>query len=349
VNHNGSMDLARQLIDVAAASGADAVKFQTFRSEAVISRAAKKAAYQVVNTGSDESQLDMVRKLELGVEEHRELIAHARKCGIEFLSTPFDIGSLRVLVDTFNLPQLKIPSGEITNLPLLLAAGRSRKPLIVSTGMASLGEVEAALAVLAFGMTAPADAHPTAAALNTAFLGAEGQRALAERISLLHCTTEYPAPVGEVNLAAMHTMRAAFGLPVGYSDHTRGIHIPVAAVALGATIIEKHFTLDRSLPGPDHVTSLEPGELKDMVRTIRDVEQAIGNGRKLPSPSEMKNIAVARKSLVAETAIARGTRFTVDNLTTKRPGSGISAIRYAEFLDRVATRDYQPDELIGEE
>lgn len=347
VNHNGSMDLARQLIDVAAASGADAVKFQTFRSEAVISRAAKKAEYQVTNTGNDESQLDMVKKLELGVEEHRVLIAHAASRGIRFLSTPFDIESLHVLVDTFDLPQLKIPSGEITNLPLLMAAGRSRRPLIVSTGMATLGEIEDTLAVLAFAMSDP-HGRPTPEATRAALLSESGQALLRSRISLLHCTTEYPAPVAEVNLRAMQTMRTAFGLPVGYSDHTRGIHVSVAAVALGATIIEKHFTLDRGLPGPDHVASLEPAELKAMVDAIRDVEQALGNGNKLPAPSELKNIAVARKSLVAARDIAIGDAFTADNLTTKRPGSGVSAMRHEEFLGRFATRAYAADELIQE-
>jgi N-acetylneuraminate synthase len=348
VNHNGSMDLARQLIDVAAAAGADAVKFQTFRSEAVISRAAKKAEYQVTNTGSDETQLDMVRKLELGVEEHRALIAHANARRIQFLSTPFDIESLDVLVNTFDLPQLKIPSGEITNLPLLLAAGRSGRPLIVSTGMATLGEVEQTLATLAFAMTAGRGERPTAAAMKAALLSADGQRMLSERISLLHCTTEYPAPVSEVNLRAMQTMRTAFGLPVGYSDHTEGIHVSVAAVALGATIIEKHFTLDRTLPGPDHVASLEPDELKALVRAIRDIEQTLGDGLKRPSPSELKNIAVARKSLVAAVDIPAGATFTPANLTTKRPGYGVSAMRYDEFLGRSATRAYAADELIQE-
>ena len=348
VNHNGSMDLARQLIDVAAASGADVVKFQTFKSEAVISRAAKKAEYQVTNTGSDESQLDMVRKLELGVAEHRELIGHAQARGIRFLSTPFDIGSLHTLVRDFKLPQLKIPSGEITNLPLLLAAGRSGCELIVSTGMATLGEVEQALSALAFAMTAPAGARPSEAAMRAALLSAAGRQRLKERVTLLHCTTEYPAPVHEVNLYAMATLRAAFGLPIGYSDHTEGIHVSVAAVALGASVIEKHFTLDRSLPGPDHVASLEPSELTALVRAVRDVSSALGDGLKLPAPSEMKNIAVARKSLVAACDIARGTPFDERNLTTKRPGSGISAMRYDEFIGRPAGRDYRADELIEE-
>lgn len=346
VNHNGSMDLARQLIDAAAQAGADVVKFQTFKSEAVISRLAKKADYQVTNTGSDESQLEMVRKLELGVSEHRELIAHAALRGVRFLSTPFDIDSLHTLTRDFRLPQLKIPSGEITNLPLLLAAGRSDCELIVSTGMATLGEVEDALTVLAYAMTAPGDALPDRAALRTAYLSEQGQRALKDRVTLLHCTTEYPAPVGEVNLRAMEALRVAFGLPVGYSDHTEGIHVSVAATALGATVIEKHFTLDRTLPGPDHVASLEPDELKALVRGVRDVERALGNGLKLPAPSEVKNIVIARKSLVAAVAIAKGAIFSSDNLTTKRPGSGVCAMRYAEFLGRTAERDYQPDELI---
>lgn len=346
VNHNGSMDMARQLIDAAAEAGADVVKFQTFKSEAVISRVAKKAEYQVTNTGSDESQLEMVRKLELGVAEHRELIAHAALRGIRFLSTPFDIESLHTLTREFRLPQLKIPSGEITNLPLLLAAGRSDCNLIVSTGMATLGDVEEALKVLAFAMTNGGDNLPDSTALQAAYLSNEGQRALRERVTLLHCTTEYPAPVDEVNLRAMETLRVAFGLPVGYSDHTEGIHVSVAATALGATIIEKHFTLDRTLPGPDHVASLEPDELKALVRGVRDVARSLGNGLKLPAPSEVKNIAIARKSLVAASAIAKGATFTVDNLTTKRPGSGISAMRFAEYLGREAGRDYLPDELI---
>lgn len=346
VNHNGSMDLARQLIDVAATAGADAVKFQTFRSEAVISRAAKKAQYQVTNTGADESQLEMVRKLELGVEEHRILIEHARSRNIRFLSTPFDIESLHVLVDVFNLPLLKIPSGEITNLPLLLAAGRSGRPLIVSTGMATLGEVEQTLMVLAFAMSTAGTVRPTAAAVKAAFLSEVGQRLLKERISLLHCTTEYPAPVADVNLKAMSAMRVAFGLPVGYSDHTEGIHVSVAAVALGASIIEKHFTTDRGLPGPDHVASLEPTELTAMVRAIRDIELALGNGIKIPAPSEVKNITVARKSLVAAQDIPKGTLFNAENLTTKRPGTGVCAMHFDEFLGRAALRDYQADELI---
>lgn len=349
VNHNGSLDMARRLIDVAASAGADAVKFQTFRSEAVISRAARKAEYQVTNTGSDESQLEMVRKLELDAEDHRILIEHAKSRGIQFLSTPFDIDSLQMLVGEFDLPRLKIPSGEITNLPLMLAAGRTQRPLIVSTGMATLGEVEEALAVLAFAMSGDVKQRPTAEAMRSAYLSDAGQRLLRERVCLLHCTTEYPAPVVDVNLRAMQTLRHAFGLDVGFSDHTEGIHVSVAAAALGATIIEKHFTLDRSLPGPDHVASLEPEELRALVHAVRDVSAALGNGRKIPAASEIKNISVARKSLVAAKDIAQGTVFTADNLTTKRPGTGVSAMRYDAFLGRTASRAYRADELIEDQ
>ena len=346
VNHNGSLELAKRLIDVAADAKADAVKFQTFRAEMEISQFAKKAAYQITNTGSAESQLEMVRKLELGVEEHRQLIEHARRRSIDFLSTPFDLGSLSVLADVFRLPKIKMASGEITNLPLLLAAGRTRTPLIVSTGMSTLGEIERALAVLAFTYTTHPNERPTELAMAAAYRSEAGQRALWEKVALLHCTTEYPAPPCDVNLNAMTTMRTAFGLPVGYSDHTQGIHISIAAVAAGATIIEKHVTLNRAMLGPDHIASLEPRELAEMVRAIRNVECALGNGLKIPAPSEVKNIAVARKSLVAAQDIPKGTLFNAENLTTKRPGTGVCAMHFDEFLGHPALRDYQADELI---
>jgi N-acetylneuraminate synthase len=348
VNHNGSIDSAIELIDVATAAGADAVKFQTFRSEAVISRAARKAQYQITNTGSDESQLEMVRALELSVVQHRVLIDHARAKGIEFLSTPFDLESLRVLSDEFRLARLKIASGEITNMPLLLAAGRAGCPLILSTGMSTLAEVERALQVIAFAFVSAPDARPTATGMQTAYLDPAAQAMLRERLTLLHCTTEYPAPIREVNLRAMDSMRAAFGLSVGFSDHTPGIHIAIAAAAMGAEMIEKHFTLDRTLPGPDHVASLEPGELAAMVQGIRDVEQAVGSGRKLPAPSEMKNIPIARKSLIAAREIKEGEAFSEANITTKRPGSGVSAMSFYEYVGRTARRDYAPDDLIDE-
>jgi len=317
VNHNGSVERALAMIDCAADAGADAVKFQTFHADALVSRGAAKAEYQVRATGDEESQLEMVRALELDEAAHRQLVAHCRARGIEFMSTPFDPESVALLV-SLGVSRLKIPSGEITNPLLLRAVAATALPLIMSTGMSTLDEIEAALAVT-------------------------GAR---ERVTLLHCTTEYPAPIGEVNLRAMATMAARFGLPVGYSDHTEGIVVASAAVALGAVVIEKHFTLDRGLPGPDHKASLEPSELRAMVAAIRAVERALGRVEKAPTPSEVKNLVVARKSLVAARAIRRGERFTPENLTTKRPGSGISAMRYDEWLGREADRDYEADELI---
>jgi N-acetylneuraminate synthase len=348
VNHNGSVDVALKLIDVAAEAGADAIKFQTFRAEAVISRSARKAPYQIANTGSDESQLEMVRRLELSVEAHRTLAAHARQRHVEFLSTPADLESVRVLTELLHLRRLKIGSGEVTNAPLLVAAARTGARLIVSTGMSNLSEVERALEALAFGLVSAADARATQPAMTAAYLSERGRTLLRERVILLQCTTEYPAPPQDANLRAMETMRSAFGLPVGYSDHTLGIHIAVAAVALGAVVLEKHCTLDRSMPGPDHVASLEPGELAEMVRAVRDTERALGSGLKIPAASELKNKPIARKSLTAARDICAGERFTEQNLTTKRPGSGISAAHYFEYLDRVASRDYAADDLIDE-
>jgi N-acetylneuraminate synthase len=348
VNHNGSVETAFRLIDVAADAGADAVKFQTFRAEAIISRSAPKAPYQIVNTGNDESQLEMVRQLELSVGDHRALAAHALKRGIEFLSTPGDPGSVRVLTETLRLPRLKIGSGDVTNLPLLVTAARTGAGLILSTGMSSLGEVEDALEALAFGLVSAEDARPTRPAMAAAYGSERGQALLRERVTLLHCTTEYPAPPQDANLRAMQTMRTAFGLPVGYSDHTLGIQVAIAAVALGAVVLEKHFTLDRSMAGPDHVASLEPAELAEMVRAVRQTEQALGTGLKIAAASELKNVAIARKSLTAACAIHKGERFSEQNITTKRPGSGISATRYFAFLDRVASRNYAADDLIDE-
>jgi N-acetylneuraminate synthase len=348
VNHNGSLDMACELIDAAASAGADAVKFQTFRASAVISRFARKAEYQIANTGSEGSQLDMVRKLEFGEAEHKLLIEHCGRRGIEFMSTPFDLESVRLLTERFDLTRLKIPSGEITNLPLLVAVGRIGKPMILSTGMATPEEIEAALSGLAFAMNAPTHAFPTTENLLRAYEAPDLRELLRSRITLLHCTTEYPAPFEDVNLRAMDTLASRFGVPVGYSDHTRGIAIPVAAAARGAVVIEKHITLDRRLPGPDHVASIEPDELSLMVRMIRDVEVSLGDGHKRPMPSEIKNIAIARKSLVAARPVARGELYTQENLTTKRPGSGVSAMRYLEFLGRPAGRDYGQDELIEE-
>ena len=344
VNHNGSLDLAKQLVEVAARSGADAVKFQTFKAERLVSRLAPKARYQTETTGAAETQFEMIRKLELDEEAHRVLIEHCRACGIEFLSTPFDLESLELLAGRLRISRIKIPSGDISNAPLLLEIARTGKPVILSTGMSTLGEIEDALGVLAFGYLGLND--PGMASFRSAYRSAAGQDALRDSVTLLHCTTEYPAPFAEVNLRCLGTLKVAFGLPVGYSDHTEGIAVPIAAVACGACVIEKHFTLDRSLPGPDHRASLEPGELAQMVSAIRCVEQALGCGRKGPTPSELANLAVARKSLVAAAAIGEGETFGTGNLAVKRPGRGLSPMLYWDTLGCRAGRGFAADEEI---
>ena len=347
VNHNGSLDRALALVDVAANAGADAVKFQTFQSEAVISRHAVKAEYQVRNTGDNESQLEMVKKLELDLSAHKQLIRRCEMRNIQFLSTPFDLPSVDMLVKDLKVPRIKVASGEITNAPLLLRVAHSGLPVILSTGMSLLGDIEDTLGVLAYGYLKTSEV-PSIAGFRQAFMSREGQHQLQEKVTLLHCTTEYPSPFEDVNLLAMDTMAKAFGLPVGLSDHTVGYSVPIAAVARGACIIEKHFTLDRSLPGPDHIASLEPQELTSMIVAIREVESALGSSRKLVASSEEKNLEIARKSLVAATPIRAGERFTLENLTSKRPGSGISPMHYWELLGRCATREYDSDELINE-
>lgn len=318
VNHNGSVPLAKEMIRRAADCGADIIKFQTFEPQALVTRSARKAAYQEQATGSSEGQLAMLQKLQLPREAYPELMEECRKCGVEFLSTPFDLSSIRLL-EELKIGCWKVPSGEITNLPYLQAVAQTGKPVILSTGMAELCEVERALEILRTG-------------------GAP--------ITLLHCTTEYPAPFGEVNLRAMWTLREHFSLPVGYSDHTEGIEIPIAAAALGAVILEKHFTLDQTMPGPDHRASLEPKELRAMVKAVRHIEAALGDGKKQPAPSEIKNRQAARKSIVAARPIAAGEPFTEQNLTVKRPGTGISPMRWYELLGKAAKRDFEEDELI---
>ena len=345
VNHNGDMALARALVDAAADAGADAVKFQTFKAERLVSETAPKAAYQKASTAADETQFAMLKRLELPPESHHALVERCRERKIDFLSTPFDIESLRFLIDELRLTTIKIPSGEITNGPLLLEAARSHIQILLSTGMCSLEEVEAALGVLAFGFTEPA-AGPTQHAFRSALATDAGLRAVREGVTLLHCTSEYPAPLADANLRAMETMGAAFGAPVGFSDHTQGIATDIAAAALGATVIEKHFTLDRSLPGPDHGASLEPGQLAEMVAAIRDVEKALGDGVKAPRPSEAGNLDVVRKSLVALRPIRAGEAFTAKNLGAKRPGNGVSPMEYWDLLGRSAARDLQEDETI---
>jgi len=321
VNHNGNLTLAFELVEAAAIAGADVVKFQTFKAGAVASDKAKKANYQINSTCNSGNQISMLRQLELTEVDHNKLIDHCQKIGIEFLSTAFDDPSIDLL-NKVNLKRFKIPSGEITNLPYLRRLGGLGKPLILSTGMANLGEVEAALAVLETAGTDRA------------------------QITLLHCTTEYPAPMAEVNLRAMQTIGKAFGVAVGYSDHTAGIEVPIAAVALGATVIEKHITLDQNLPGPDHKASLEPKEFAAMVRAIRNIEQALGDGIKRPTASEAANLQVVRKSLVATRAISIGELFSAVNITAKRPGTGISPMRWDELISRPSPRAFAPDELI---
>lgn len=345
VNHNGDIEMAKQLIDVAADAGADAVKFQTFKAEKVISKYAPKAEYQKKTTAETESQLDMVKKLELDEAAHYILIEYCRLRNIEFLSTPFDFESIDLLAHKLNLPRLKIPSGEITNGPYLLHIAKTGKPVILSTGMSTLGEVETALGVLAFGYLANPD-KPSLKTFQDSFCSEEGRKTLKEKVILLHCTTEYPAPFAEVNLRAMETIRIAFGLPVGLSDHTPGIAVPIAAVALGATVIEKHFTLDRNLSGPDHSASLEPDELTVMIKSIRQIEKAMGRSQKKPTVSEIKNLGIARKSLVAAAQINQGDVFSPSNIACKRPGTGISPMRYWELLNKKSPKNYFQDELI---
>ena len=321
VNHNGSLELAKKLIDVASESGVDAVKFQTFKADKLVSKTAQKAEYQKETTDANESQYDMIKKLELDEAAHHELIKYCKSKNILFLSTPFDHESIALLYG-LGMSIFKIPSGEITNLPYLRQIGSFGKEVILSTGMADLGEVEDALDVLVQAGTPK------------------------ENITILHATTEYPCPMDEVNLKAMQTMLHAFGAKVGYSDHTQGIEIPIAAVAMGARVIEKHFTLDREMPGPDHKASLEPDELKAMVQAIRHVEKALGDGMKKPSKSEPKNKAIARKSILTCKAIKQGEKLTKENLTIKRPGNGMSPMRWDEVIGSVALRDYVEDELL---
>lgn len=345
VNHNGSIEMARELIIQAAKAGADAVKFQTFKAENIISKHAQKADYQKKNTIQEESQLDMVKKLEMNQKMHEELVECCRENNIKFLSTPFDLESVDLLANELGVDQLKIPSGEITNGPLLLKVAQTKLPVYLSTGMSTLGEIEEALGVLAYGYMGY-EAYPTLTRLSEVYASIEGQKILQQYVTLLHCTTEYPAPFQDVNLRAMDTLGTAFGLPVGLSDHTEGIAVAIAAVSRGAKVIEKHFTLDKTLPGPDHKASLEPTELELMITSIRQVEMALGTSVKTATPSEQKNKSIARKSLVAARNIQKGEIFNHENLTAKRPGTGISPMHFWEWIGKEAKRDYGVDEVI---
>jgi N,N'-diacetyllegionaminate synthase len=316
VNHNGSIDLAKKLVDKAVGAGCDAVKFQTFKAENIVSKIAEKAEYQKRRTDEKENQLRMLKKLELSFDNFIELKNYCDNCGIIFLSSPFDIESADFLAN-LGVEYFKIPSGEITNLPYLREIASYGKKIILSTGMATLEEVKVAVKIL----------HLC-------------------QVSLLHCTTEYPCPYDEVNLGVIQTLKDEFYLEVGYSDHTEGMEISIAAVAMGASIIEKHFTLYKNMEGPDHKASLEPHELKQMVSAIRNVEKAFGDGQKIPSPSELKNINIVRKSIIAKRDIKKGEVFSEENLTTKRPGTGISPMEWDKFIGTVAKRNYSEDELI---
>jgi N,N'-diacetyllegionaminate synthase len=321
VNHNGSLDVARQLIDVAAEAGADYVKFQTFSAEKIASRFAEKAPYQKSTTKSSESQQEMLRKLELSEDDHVQLIKHCRLRNIKFLSSPFDLESIDLL-KRLQLTVCKVPSGEITNLPYLRRVATSFNEIILSTGVSELDEIKDAITVLK----------------QSGFRN--------ENLTVLHCNTEYPTPFEDVNLIAMVTMKEKLNVKIGYSDHTKGLEVPVAAVALGATVIEKHFTLDRNMDGPDHRASLEPSELRGMVAAIRNIEKAIGKPEKKVSPSEMPNRRIARKSIVAATNILAGDLFTESNLTVKRPGDGVNPMMWDQVIGTRAKRDFQPDEPI---
>lgn len=328
VNHNGSLDVAKRLVDKAAEAGVDYIKFQTFKSEKLVSKAARQAEYQQRNIGKkDESQLAMLKRLELSESDHYELIDYCKRKGVKFFSTAFDLTTIDFL-NSLNLGLWKIPSGEVTNYPYIKKIASFGEPIILSTGMCELSDIEAAIEAIKANWPTASSQQPAA------------------NITILHCNTEYPTPYHDVNLKAMLEIAEKFGVKIGYSDHTKGIEVPIAAVALGATVIEKHFTLDKNMEGPDHKASLEPDELKAMVSAIRNIEQALGTGHKTISESERKNIEIARKSIVAACPIKKGQLLTEENLTVKRPGTGVSPMRWNEVVGTIATKDYQEEDMI---
>ncbi|URN96110.1 MAG: N-acetylneuraminate synthase [Candidatus Pristimantibacillus lignocellulolyticus] len=347
VNHNGSLQIAKELVRAAKQAGADAVKFQTFKTENLVTKHAKQANYQIENLGEATSQFSMLKKLELTYEEFKELQLFAKAEQIEFLSTAFDFESIDFLVDQLSLPIIKISSGEVTNTPFLHYVASKGKPMILSTGMATIEEIHEALAFIAYGLARPVEQVVFEQVVNF-YRTTEAKEVLESYVTLLHCTTQYPAPIDSINLNAMNQMEKVFQLPIGLSDHSEGIMIPIAAVALGAKVIEKHFTLDKTLEGPDHVSSLNPDELSGMVNKIRKIEIALGDGIKTPTATELKNSIAARKSLVAKTAINAGDIFTMENLTVKRPGGGQAPSRYWTYIGQKAVKSYEEDELIDE-
>lgn len=348
VNHDGVLSRALALVEAAVAAGADAVKFQSFRADALVTEAAPKAPYQRRSGSADERQRAMLQRLELDADDHVALVRHCVAAGIEFMSSPFDLESLRLLVDRCGVRRIKLGSGELTHGALLLAAARTALPLVVSTGMATLAEVEEALGWLAFGALEP-HAVPTSAACRAAWQSAEGRAAIAGRVTLLHCTTAYPTAVKDVDLRAMDTLRDAFGLPVGYSDHTIGCAVPWAAVARGATMLEKHITLDRAADGPDHAASADPDEFRTLVAGIRDIEAALGSAEKRPRAAELPQREVARRSLVAARPLAAGTVLAYTDLVAKRPAGGMSPMRVGDLVGRTLVRDLAADELVTED
>ncbi len=346
VNHNGSLETAFRLVDAAKEAGADVVKFQTFKTENLVTKSAHRANYQDRNLKNTGSQFEMLKKLELTHEDHFKLFQHCKKQGIAFLSTPFDSDSLNFLVSEHLIDHIKIPSGEITNLPFLLEMARKGMPIILSTGMATLTDIEKALATLSFGLLHP-NSPPSLNAFWKTYWSQEARETLKEKVIILHCTTEYPALANTINLRAMNTLGSAFSLPVGFSDHSQGIHIPIAAAALGAVVIEKHFTLDKSLPGPDHAASLEPADLKKMIQAIREVQLALGDGCKVPAPAEIENRKVARKVLIASRNISKGEIFSNKNVQIKRSGAGLSPEHYWSILGQSASQDFPEGDPLG--
>lgn len=347
VNHNGSISMAKKLIDVAKEAGADAVKFQTFKAENLVTKEAEQAEYQVENLGEATSQFDMLKKLELSFDEFVSLKDYCNDIGIEFLSTPFDYESVDFLVDELQMKTVKIPSGELTNSPFIHYIATKQKKMIISTGMATIDEIHEALSFVAYGLANPqVDVSIDSAC--SFYKTKEAKDILHKFVTVLHCTTEYPAPLETINLKAMNQLSEELELPIGFSDHSQGITIPIAATSMGATVVEKHFTLDRTLPGPDHVASLEPAELTAMVEGIRQVERALGTGLKQPTAIEMKNRVAARKSIVASRDIKQGEILKISNISIKRPGNGISPSKYWSILGRKATKFYRKDEQIDE-
>ena len=346
VNHNGSIDLACSLVDAAVAAKADAVKFQSFVSSSIVTTSAIKAKYQIDQTGSQESQLEMLQRLELSHAQQRELFEYCKTNGIQFLSTPFDSQSLQFLVSDLKLSTIKIGSGELTSAPFLLEVARCTNRIILSTGMSTIDEIESTLGVIAFGMTTDETSKPSTVAFKKALFSDAGRHALNQRVTLLHCTTDYPTSPIDINLRAMDTLREKFNCAVGLSDHSVGTHIAVGAVAMGATVIEKHLTTSRDLVGPDHRASLEPDEFKRLVANIRDIEIAFGNAEKNPTANEKKMQQVVRRSIVASRSIKAGEIFSLENIVVKRPGTGQSPFKYWDLLGTKSTRDIAENELI---